>query len=392
MLSSMKVLSFSHFVQGPSASQYLADLGADVIKIEPLQGAWERKIGSGRIRVAGRSVTFLAVNRNKRSLAIDLKHPRAKEVLTPLVATSDVVMENYRLGALDRLGFGFDVLRAIKPDLIYASATGWGSSGPMAEKPGVDILVQARSGLISVTGSIKDNPAVPGTPIIDHHGATLLALGVLAAYAKKLVTGEGTRVESSLLSAALDLQAESLALYYSGKKQQADIHRDGHLAAWFIDAPYGVYELADAHVVIALSGSMEHFATAIGSDELIALGVEGRFTDRDTFTRCLSRALASWTFARLEEVLGPYGFWFERVADYDDLRNDPQVISEQRFASIDVEGQPVTVVNHPIRYDGKVPDIRLKPPELSEHSSAILREVGFSDEEVASFLKDGVIS
>ena len=143
MIEGMRVLALSHFVQGPAASQYLADLGADVVKVEPPAGSWERRAGSAGIRVAGHSVTHLSVNRNKRSLAVDLKHPDAQAVLRPLIERADVLMENYRGGALDRLGFGYDAVRAIKPDIVYASATGWGSRGPMAGRPGVDLLVQA---------------------------------------------------------------------------------------------------------------------------------------------------------------------------------------------------------------------------------------------------------
>ena len=136
MLSKMRVLSFSHFVQGPAGSQYLADLGAEVIKVEPLTGAFERNHTGGHVYVDGLSASYFAVNRNKKSIAIDLKNPKAKEILYAIIANCDVVTENYRGGVLDRLGFGYDAVKAAKPDIIYASASGWGSSGPMADKPG----------------------------------------------------------------------------------------------------------------------------------------------------------------------------------------------------------------------------------------------------------------
>ena len=164
MLEGMKVLSFTHFVQGPAAAQYLADMGADVTKVEPLTGAFERGYGADSVFVDELSVSFIAVNRNSRSLSVDLKSPRGLEVVRSMIRGADVLLENYRGGVLDRLGLGYEAVKAIKPDIIYASASGWGSSGPMANLPGQDLLVQARCGLISITGDLKSSPTVPGAP------------------------------------------------------------------------------------------------------------------------------------------------------------------------------------------------------------------------------------
>ncbi|MFF5234578.1 CaiB/BaiF CoA transferase family protein [Dactylosporangium sp. NPDC000521] len=385
MIDGMRVLSFSHFVQGPSASQYLADLGADVVKVEPPSGSWERRVGSAGIRLDGRSVTFLAVNRNKRSVVVDLKHPDAMTVLRPLIEWADVLIENYRGGALEKLGLGYDAVRAIRPDIIYASATGWGSRGPMSGRPGVDLLVQARSGLISVTGDAA------GTPVVDQHGAALLAMGVLAAYARKLTTGKGARVESSLLAAGLDLQAESLALYFSGRKSQADITRAPELACWSIDAPYGVYRLKDACVAIAVSGTMDDFGAALGSEELAAFDQDERRRRRDEYAGILGRVLAGWTYQQLADVLEPRGFWIERVATYDDVRSDPQVRDEQLLMELPAGAARATVLAHPVRYDGELPALRAAPPELGEHTRDMLCEVGFSAADVDAFAASGVV-
>ncbi|MFG2583056.1 CaiB/BaiF CoA transferase family protein [Streptomyces malaysiensis] len=387
----MKVLSFSHFVQGPAASQYLADLGADVTKVEPPAGSWERRIGSAGIRLAGQSVTFLAVNRNKKSIAVDLKHPDAARVLRPLIERCDVVMENYRGGALEKLGLGYDAVRAVRPDIIYASATGWGSSGPMAGKPGVDLLVQARSGLVSVTGDGDGHVTAAGTPVVDHHGAALLAMGVLAAYVRRLATGQGTRVQSSLLGAGLDLQAESLALYYSGRRSRTDIRRPGALAAWFIDPPYGVYRLRDAHAAIALSGTMDDFAAALGSEELAAFDQRARRDRRAQYTRLLEQTLSAWTYQELVGRLEPLGFWIERVADYDDVRDDAQVAEEGLLMDMPVGDSHATVLNHPVRYDGRLPPLRTPPPRLGEHTRPLLRAAGFGDSEIDELISSGAV-
>lgn len=386
MIDQMTVLSFAHFVQGPAAAQYLADLGADVVTVEPPGGSWERRVGSGGIRLAGRSVTFLSVNRNKRSIVVDLKHPDALTVLRPLIERADVLLENYRDGALDRLGLGYDAVRAIKPDIIYASASGWGARGPMAGRPGVDLLVQARTGLVEATGSAA------GTPVVDHHGAALLAMGVLAAYARKLTTGAGTRVESSLLGAGLDLQAESLALYFSGRRTAADLARPAELACWSIDAPYGVYRLRDASVVLAIHGGMDDLGDALGSAVLAGYDQQARRAKRDEYTAAVAEVLATMTYAQVAERLGPRGFWFERVAGYDDVRTDPQVVAEGLLDEFDVDGERATVLRHPVRYDGELPGIRTTPAELGAHTSEVLSAAGFSAAEVDGFLADGVVA
>jgi crotonobetainyl-CoA:carnitine CoA-transferase CaiB-like acyl-CoA transferase len=391
MLSKMRVLSFSHFVQGPAGSQYLADLGAEVIKVEPLTGAFERNHTGGNVFVDGLSASYFAVNRNKKSIAIDLKNPQAKEILYAIIATCDVVTENYRGGVLDRLGFGYEAVKAVKPDIIYASASGWGSSGPMADKPGQDLLVQARCGLVAVTGNIEETPTVPGVPLVDQHGAALLAMGIMAAYVKKFTTGLGTRVESNLLNAGLDLQVESMAVYFSGKRTLKDFQRHHQLANWHLDAPYGVYKLADCHAVISLGGDIEQFAVAIGSAALIALGRD-RMAVRDEFTRVLVEELRSWTYADLERALTPHALWFERVQNYDQIRIDPQVIENGCFMEIPIKSRSATVLAHPVRYDGEAPPLRRLPVDLGADTRQILRDIGgLTDEKISELMAAKVI-
>ena len=217
MLVSMRVISFCHYLQGPAAAQYLADMGADVIKVEPTFGAYERHWSGANAFVDGISAFYLAANRNKRSLAVDLKHPDGKAVMLRLLEGADVVMENFRPGVMDRLGLGYEQVRAVNPDIIYASATGYGPSGPMVDRPGQDLLIQALSGLIAATGN--ERPTAIGFAAADQHGAALLAMGILGAYVRRLQTGQGTRIDANLLNAGLDLQTEPLTLYYSGARE-----------------------------------------------------------------------------------------------------------------------------------------------------------------------------
>ncbi|MGH6919298.1 MAG: CaiB/BaiF CoA transferase family protein, partial [Geminicoccaceae bacterium] len=210
MLEGMRIVSFCHYLQGPAGAQYLADMGADVIKVEPPQGAFERHWAGAKAFIDGLSAFYLAANRNKRGVAVDLKHPDGKAVIFRLLERADVLMENFRPGTMERLGLGYEQVKAIRPDIIYASASGFGRSGPMVELPGQDLLIQAYSGLIAATGHLHERPVPIGFAAADQHGGALLAMGILGAYIKKLRTGRGTRVDASLLNAGLDLQTEPL--------------------------------------------------------------------------------------------------------------------------------------------------------------------------------------
>lgn len=391
MLGQMKVVSFTHFVQGPAAGQYLADMGAEVVKIEPLGGAFERSYGPANVFVDGISATFAAVNRNVRSVAVDLKAPGAREVVARLIEGADVVLENYRGGVLDRLGFGYEAVKAIRPDIIYASASGWGGSGPMKDEPGQDLLVQARCGLISVTGDMETVPAVPGVPVVDVHGAALMAMAICAAYIRKLTTGEGTRIESNLLSAGLDLQGEAMSGYFSGKLGQDWIRRDGRLASWFLPAPYGVFRLADCHAVLSLGGGVDGFAQAIGDAELIGLSAD-RMANRDAIMERLGVVLADWTYDRLDRALAPLQMWYARVQTYDDLLSDPQVSHNGSIGSIPIStGKAFTVLNHPVSYDGALPAVRHFAETPGADTRAILERVGFSSAEIDRLAAEKVI-
>lgn len=391
MLGQMKVVSFTHFVQGPAAGQYLADMGAEVVKVEPLGGAFERSYGPANVFVDGISATFAAVNRNVRSVAIDLKAPGAREVVARLIENADVVLENYRGGVLDRLGFGYEAVKAIRPDIIYASASGWGGSGPMKDEPGQDLLVQARCGLISVTGDMETAPAVPGVPVVDVHGAALMAMAICAAYIRKLTTGEGTRIESNLLSAGLDLQGEAMSGYFSGGLGQDWVRRDGRLASWFLPAPYGVFRLADCHAVISLGGNVDGFAEAVGDPELAGLCAD-RMANRDAIMERLGVILADWSYDRLDRALAPLQMWYARVQTYDDLPSDPQVAHNGSIGAIPIStGKALTVLNHPVSYDGALPALRHFAETPGADTRMILEGVGFSPAEIDRLAAEKII-
>ena len=379
LLDGMRVVSFCHFLQGPAAAQYLADMGADVVKIEPPAGGYERKWSGGDAYVDGVSAFFLCAHRNQRVIAIDLKSKDGCAVVDRLIERADVVMENFRVGVMDRLGFGYERIKKMKPDIIYASASGYGPTGPMVEKPGQDLLVQAYSGLIAVTGAKRPTPI--GLAAVDQHGGALFALGIAAAYAKKLRTGEGTRVESSLLNAGIDLQTEPLTSYLTMNADRSIMDRNEALVSWFHSAPYGVYELADGWLALSINDPKK-LATALGSQELLELADIDRYRERDRYTEAVQRALTGKTFAELEPALEAGAIWCQRVQDYDDLRVDPQVAENGCFVEVPVKTGRAVLVNHPNRYDGEIPPLRHLAFEIGHHSRELMHELGYSDAEI----------
>jgi crotonobetainyl-CoA:carnitine CoA-transferase CaiB-like acyl-CoA transferase len=386
----MRVVSFCHYLQGPACTQYLADMGADVVKIEPLGGAFERHWSGAKSYVGGVSAFVLAVNRNKRSLAVDLKHPDGREIVLRLIDGADVVVENFRPGVLDRLGFGYEAIRARKPDIIYASASGLGASGPAAARPGQDLLMQARSGLIASTGGGERGPVVVGAAIVDQHGGALLAMGVLGAYVHKLQTGAGARVEGNLFSAGIDLQSEALTMYFAAPNRRELSRRDRHVGSWYHDAPYGLYELGDCRIVLSMNDPRK-LAEALDNDELRELQDIDRYAERDRYARAVAEVLRMRSFADIARTFDANGIWYERVQDYEDLRGDPQAVHNEVFGAVDVRGEKVTVINHPLRYDREVPAFRRVPLAPGADSLEVLAELGYDAEARRRLVEQGVV-
>lgn len=251
MLEGIKVLSFTHFLQGPAAVQMLADVGADVIKIEPPGGAFERSWTGADAFIEGVSVFFLLGNRNQRSISLDLREEAAREIVWRLIREADVIVENYRPGVLDKMGFGYAQVHEVNPRLVYCSCTGYGSSGPYLKRPGQDLLLQAMSGMTLLSGDAESPPTPVGSAIVDQHAAALAAFGVVAALQARERTGVGARIESNLLNAALDLQIEPFTYYMNKGPLWARTHPP--TGSRFHPAPYGVYKTRDGYIAMSLT-------------------------------------------------------------------------------------------------------------------------------------------
>jgi crotonobetainyl-CoA:carnitine CoA-transferase CaiB-like acyl-CoA transferase len=390
VLEGLKVVSFCHYLQGPAAMQYLADMGAEVIKIEPPQGAFERHWAGARTAdVGGLSALYLCANRNVLSLAVDLKHVEARDVVLRLIDLSHAVAENFRPGTLDRLGFGYDALQKRKPDIIYASASGFGRTGPYAAKPGQDLLVHAMSGLAAVGGDGR-RPVPAGITAADQHGAALLAMSITAAYAKWLRTGEGSRVEATLFGAAVDLQSESIVTYHASGLGRAAIERDSRLATWFHEAPYGIYRIKDGYIALSMV-RLNALSEALGDSELAKVVECDAFVERDRIALITADAIAKRSYAELSAAFDAKRVWYQRVEDYDDLLVNPQAVHNGFFQQVPIGGETATLVAHPVRYDGEVPGFRHMSAVPGSDTRTILEKAEFAADEIAELFRNKVV-
>jgi crotonobetainyl-CoA:carnitine CoA-transferase CaiB-like acyl-CoA transferase len=213
-LDGVRVLDFSQMMMGPWGTQFLGDMGADVIKIErPKVGEWERSLTMMGQLLGGESACFYAMNRNKKSVTVNLKDPRGKEIIYKLAATCDLVVENYRPGVLERLGLGYEDLKAVNPGIVYVSGSGYGADGPYRERPGQDLLIQSLSGIASNGGRYDDPPTPAGTSIVDASTALLLAFSAVTGLFHKYRTGQGQHINVSLFNTAIALQCQELAAF-----------------------------------------------------------------------------------------------------------------------------------------------------------------------------------
>lgn len=390
LLSGVKILSFNHFLAGPLAAQTLADLGADVIAVEPIEGAFQRNWAVANRFVEGDSVNHLATGRNKRSIAVDLKNPQGVAAIKRLVETSDVVMENFRPGTMAKLGLGYAQLKAINPGLIYAAATGFGGDGPYRDRPGQDLLLQAMSGLAARTGSAEGAPTPVGAVIVDQHAASLYAMAILAALFAKAKTGEGRLVEVNLYQAAIDLQVEPLTAWLNGAASPTSRGPAG-LASWFSPGPYGIHATSDGHLAVSMAAP-KALAGALGIAALADFTDADSFARREEITRLVAEKLKEKTRAEWLPLLEAGKIWHASVQDYEDLHADPQLSHMGAFKTVEgAYGKDVTMVMHPVRYDGKSPDVRLVPQRLGAQTREVLGEIGYDAAEIDALFASSAV-
>jgi crotonobetainyl-CoA:carnitine CoA-transferase CaiB-like acyl-CoA transferase len=375
-LEGVRIAAFTQFLLGPAAVQYLADLGADVIKVEnPQGGAWERHWSGAETFPGGVSAFFMLANRNLRSICLDLKSETGRAAALKLIASSDIVVENFRPGVMDRLGLGYEAARALRPDVIYASASGYGADSPDRDLPGQDLLVQALSGLAWLAGRRHEDPVPAGAAVVDQHGAALLALGLLAALIHRDRTGEGQKLEVTMVQAALDLASEPVVYQLNGGIVERPVEP---VADTFHAAPYGFYRTRDGHVAISMTPVarlLEALDAPADLDELKdpVLAFTARDRIRKALEPLLERRGSDEVIARLRER----GVWCTKVNSLEQALADPALAYLKPVLEMEVPAAGrVRVLKHPVRYGAGEPVLRRVPPAAGEHTAEVLAELG----------------
>jgi len=390
ILSGYRVLDCSIAMAGPFAAQRLGDLGADVVKVEPVTGEWQRYASAGGARGNRINVSFLSLNRNKRSLAVDLKAPEGKAILLDLVKSADVFIQNYRPGVAKRLGVDYETLSAINPRLIYVSMSGYGESGPYVDRPGQDLLLQALSGAMLSAGRESDPPQPAGQFLADAITAYTAFEGALAALLHRERTGEGQLVEVNMLDAMTAVQMQEISVHTVGGKAQtrsAEPH-----AHSYIRAPYGVFETADHYIVVAFA-SLDAFGRLIGEPSFAGMDDEtDSWAHRDEIFAKTRERLKAKTTAEWLDILLPAGVWAGPVHGYAELVEDPQVRHNGSFIEYDhpSEGR-VKTPGFPIRFSKSPSTLDRGAPQVGEHSREILAEAGVAAGEIDRLLAGGVV-
>ena len=380
-LEGLRVLDFSQFLAGPSCALRLADLGADVIKVErPDGGDLCRALVLADQTFDGDSALFHTINRRKRSFAADLKSPDDLARVERLIAHADVMIHNFRPGVMERIGLDATRVLALNPRIVHAAVTGYGDEGPWRDKPGQDLLVQSLSGLAWLGGdggAEGDGPPVPaGVSVVDILTGAHLVQGILAALLRRGVTGRGARVEVSLLESALDLQFEPFTAFLNGDGTQPARTEANH-ASVHGAAPYGIYRTRDGFIAIAMT-PMDRLAELIGSPELAALAADraGWFRQRDALKRRLQQDLLARDGAHWLAILEPAGVWCADVLRW------PQLVAHPAFAALGMtqtvrsaSGATLRTTRCPIRIDGRRLYSERGAPRLGADNAAIEREL-----------------
>jgi crotonobetainyl-CoA:carnitine CoA-transferase CaiB-like acyl-CoA transferase len=391
-LAGMRVIELAHIMSGPICGMMLGDMGADVIKVEKIPGGDDcRRFAP--ILEGGESASFMIVNRNKRGVAINLKTDGGREVLRKMLATADVVTENYRRGTMEKLGMGYDALKAENPGLIYCAISGFGRSGPMADKGGFDLIAQGMSGLMSMTGEPGQAPIKAGSPVTDINAGILAALGICAAYAGKQKTGLGQMVDTSLFEAGLQQMYWAFANYFA---DGTVLPKAG--SANPTSAPYQAFRTRDGWVNIG-GANQSNYERLVGVLDIPGLEEDERFRTNagrlkhrgalvDILTaRLVERTTNEWlgTFDAIGLPSGPVLGVPEAVAHEQTLARGMIVETTHPVAG------RMRGLGLPIHFSDGLAQSPMPAPLLGQHTAEVLREYGFSDERIHALKEEGAV-
>lgn len=390
-LSHITILDFSHLLQGPFATQQLADMGANVIKIErPGAGDLFRSLTFRNKWVGdGESPNFLAWNRNKRSVALNLKSAEARAIILKMAEQADVVVQNFRPGVMARLGYGYEDFKAVNPRIVYCSGSGYGEDGPYVDRPGQDMLVQGLTGIMAATGQADQPPTPVGAGFSDQVGAMNMVYGILTALLWRERSGQGQEVKVNLLAGMLAHQNQEMVMAMNFNEDfQRPNSGIGHPG---MDAPFGTYPTTDGWVTIAMS-PYKTLVDVLGAPDLLRFDdPETLFSERDAVWRAVAAETGKWTTEDLIAALLAADIWCGEVKTHLQAAADPQVAHLGILQSYDhPRAGNVKVVGPAVGMSGTPATIERPAPLVGEHTREVLAEFGISDAEIEGVLQSNI--
>jgi len=389
-LAGVKVLELAQIMAGPTCGMLLADLGADVIKVERIPGGDDTR-SMDRPSVNGESAAFMAMNRNKRGIALNLKLPAAQEALKRMVTKADVLTENYRKGTLEKLGVGYDTLKKINPALIYCSISGYGRTGPYADKGGYDLIAQGMSGLMATTGEPGRPPVKVGSPVCDINGGMLAALGVVSAYVHRLKTGVGQMVDTSLFEAGIQQTYWQAAIYFATHESPGPSG-----SAHILSAPYQAFKAKDGWLTIggANQPNWQRLARVLGAPEWIEdarfLTNTHRMQNLDALVALMNEKLATKTVAEWIALLEPAGVPCGPINSIAQVLEDPHALARDMVVELEhPKAGRTRAIGLPIKLSATPGKVARPAPLFGQHTREVLAEFEFSAKEIEELIRRG---
>ncbi len=388
----MRVLELAQIMAGPTCGAMLADLGADVIKVEKVGGGDDSR-GYREPRVNGVSAPFMMLNRNKRGLVLDLKHEQGRAILLRMVRHADVLVENYRRGTLEKLGLAYDVLAEANPALIYCAITGFGRDGPLADRGGFDLVAQGFAGLMAITGEPGRPPVKNGNPVSDINAGLLAVSGILAAYAHRLKTGQGQIVDTSLFEAALQQTYWHAASFFATGESPGPLG-----SAHLLTAPYQAFQARDGFINIggANQSNWERIAEVLGhpewrGDPRFATN-SARMANRDALVVAMNAVLVTRTRAEWMALLDGAGVPAGPVHSLGEALTHPQALARGMVVDlVHPEAGATRAIGCPLHFSATPTRVDRPAPLLGEHTRELLREFDYTDAQVDAFIAAGVV-
>ena len=390
-LAGLRVVEFSHIMAGPICGRMLADMGADVIKVEPITGG-DATRAFRPPDLGGESAAFMMLNRNKRGVALDLKSEEGLRVALRLIERADVLIENHRTGTMERLGLGYDRLKENNPGLIYCEISGFGRTGPMAHLGGFDLITQGYSGIMSVTGEGEGRPPVKcAPPITDITAGILAAMGVLAAYVDRLATGRGQRIDTSLFEAGITQSFWQAAMTLATGVSPGPLG-----SAHPMSAPYQAFETSDGWITVGGSNQANwlRLVEILGLPELAEdprfLENNDRIRNVDELASVLGERFKMRPTEEWLELLEEGGVPAGPVASIGEMLAMPQTLARDMVVEVEHSKLgPVQTLGFPVKFSETPASVHRGAPLLGEHTPEVLAELGFSDDEVEEFIRSG---